>query len=500
LNLLILPMLNKIKNTLKHSAIYSIGNIATKLIGIILLPLYTKHITVAEYGVLGILEITIMILTQVLILGQSQAFLRFHDLEDYKEKSKSTLFTLFILVFSIGLLLNLIGQNLATKLSSLFSMQSEFDIYLKLCFYIIFLRIVNNLFLSVLRAKEKSAFYAIANIIKIAVILGFNIYFIAFAKIGVKGILYSYLIGDGLLFLILFPNMISEMIPKFNSKILRATLTFGFPLIFTSLAGMLLSVGDRYILKLLVDYKEVGLYNLGYKIAGVLNVFLIHSFSLALLPIAYKMYGQKGDKRYYSKMLTYFLFILFWAGLGLAFFSKEIIKLLALNPDYWAAYQVVPYIILAYIFSGAKSVTSLGLYLKRKTKYIAYNTIGAAVLNIGLNFLLIPKYKMIGAAVATIISYVVLYFITYFFANRFYKIPYENMKFLKMLVLAVVLFFLSTLTASFNTLPRILIKVALIISFPFILYPFNFYEPIELERIKQGWQKLTGLRKKKIKS
>jgi len=61
---------------------------------------------------------------------------------------------------------------------------------------------------------------------------------------------------------------------------------------------------------------------------------------------------------------------------------------------------------------------------------------------------------MIGAAVATIISYVVLYFITYFFANRFYKIPYENMKFLKMLVLAVVLFFLSTLTASFNTLPR----------------------------------------------
>ncbi len=107
---------------------------------------------------------------------------------------------------------------------------------------------------------------------------------------------------------------------------------------------------------------------------------------------------------------------------------------------------------------------------------------------------------MIGAAVATIISYVVLYFITYFFANRFYKIPYENMKFLKMLVLAVVLFFLSTLTASFNTLPRILIKVALIISFPFILYPFNFYEPIELERIKQGWQKLTGLRKKKIKS
>jgi len=415
-------------------------------------------------------------------------------LEGYKEKRKSALFTIFISLFGVGLLFNLIGQSSVTKLSSLFFNPSQFAIYFKLCFYIIFLRIINNLFLSVLRAKEKSVFYATANIIKIAIILGFNIYFVAFAKIGVKGILYSYLIGDGILFLILFPNMISEMIPKFDSKILRAALTFGFPLIFTSLAGMLLNMGDRYILKLLVDYREVGLYNLGYKIAGILNVFLIQSFSLALLPIAYKMYGQKGDKRYYSKMQTYFVFVLFWAGLGLAFFSKELIKLLALDPDYWTAYQVVPYIIFAYIFSGAKYVVSLGLFLKRKTKYVAYNTIGAAVLNIGLNFLLIPKYKMMGAAIATIISFVALYIVTYLVANRFYKIPYENLKLLKMFVVAIVLFFLSTLTANLIILPRILIKVAIIISFPFILYPMNFYEPIEILRIKQSWQKWRNLR------
>ena len=485
-------MLRNIKHTLKHTIIYSFGNIATKLIGIVLLPLYTTHITVAEYGVLGILEVTIMILNRLLIFGQRHAFLRFYDSEEYKDKRKSTLFTIFIFLLSIGLLFNLIGQSFVTKLSSLFFNSAEFAVYFKLCFYIIFLRIINNLFLSVLRAKEKSVFYATANIIKIAIILGFNIYFVAFAKIGVKGILYSYLIGDGIIFIVLVPNMISEMILKFDRKILYASLAFGFPLIFSGLAHMSLNMGDRYILKLLVDYREVGLYNLGYKVAGILSVFLIESFTLGLLPIAYKMYGQKGDKRYYSKMLTYFVFVLFWAGLGLAFFSKEVIKLLALNPDYWLAYTVVPYIIIAYIFSGAKSVINLGLFLKRKTNYIAYNTIGAAVLNIGLNFLLIPKYKMIGAAVATIISFVALYFVTYFVANRFYKIPYENIKLLKMLALAIVLFFLSTLTANYNILPRILIKVAIIISFPFILYPMNFYEPIELLRIKQSWKKLRN--------
>ncbi|MCK5342535.1 MAG: polysaccharide biosynthesis C-terminal domain-containing protein, partial [Candidatus Heimdallarchaeota archaeon] len=424
-------MLSKIKHSIKHTVIYGLGNMAAKLVGFVLLPLYTKHITVSEYGVLGILEITIMVLTQILILGQPHAFLRCYDLAEYREKRKSILFTIVIFLFSVGLFFNLLGQSLAAKLSSFFSDPAEFAIYFKLCFYIVFLRIMNNLFLSALRAREKSAFYATSNIVKLTIILGFNVYFVAFVKIGIKGILYSYLIGEGVLFLLLLPNMISEMAPKLDWKILKAALAFGFPLIFASLASVLLNMGDRYILKLLVDYKEVGLYSLGYKVAGILNMFLIQSFTLSILPIAYKMHGQKGDKRYYSKLLTYFVFVLFWAGLGLVFFSKEIIEVLALNPDYWAAYQVVPYIILAYIFSGARAVANLGLFLKSKTSYIAYNTIGAAVLNIGLNFILIPKYKMMGAAVATIISFIALYFVTYFVADRFYKIPYENMKLLK---------------------------------------------------------------------
>jgi len=213
--------------------------------------------------------------------------------------------------------------------------------------------------------------------------------------------------------------------------------------------------------------------------------------------MAYKMYGKNGDKRYYSKMQTYFVFILFWAGLALSLFGKELIRLLALNPDYWTAYQVVPYIILAYIFSGAKYIASIGLYLKRKTKYMAYTTIGAAILNVGLNFLLIPKYRMIGAAIATVISFVALYISTYLISNHFYKIPYENMKLVKMLIISLIIFFLSTLTTPLPIILRVIIKILLVISLPFILYPMKFYEPIELKRIKQGWRKLTGSNDKK---
>lgn len=478
-------MFKIVKHTVKHTAIYSLGNITSKLIGIVLLPLYTTHITVAEYGVLGILEITIMILTQVFILGQSHAFLRFHDLEEYKERRKSTLFTIFIFLFAIGLLINIVGQSFTLKLSSLFSKPTDFAIYFRLCFVIIFLRIIDNLFLSVLRANEKSIFYAIANTIKLIIILSFNIYFVAFVKIGIKGILYSYLIGDCILFLILFPNMLSKMIPKFDVDILKKTFTFGAPFIFGGLAYTLLNMGDRYILKLLVDYKEVGLYNLGYKVAGVLNMFLIQSFTLGLLPFAYKMYGQKGDKRYYSKMLTYFMFVLCWAGLGLSLFSKELIKLLALNSDYWEAYIVVPVIVLAYIFSGGKSVTSLGMYLTGKTKFIAYNTTFAMLLNIGLNFLLVPKYGMMGAAIATLIAFIVLYVISQIVSNRFYKIPFENRKILNLLLLSIALYFIPYLFQDMRLITNISLKILILIFFPFLLYPLKFYEEIEIETIKK---------------
>jgi O-antigen/teichoic acid export membrane protein len=190
-------------------------------------------------------------------------------------------------------------------------------------------------------------------------------------------------------------------------------------------------------------------------------------------------------------MLTYSAFCLLWAGLGLALFCGEMIRVVALNPDYWDAYRVVPYITLAYVLSASASVVSIGLDLEKRTGYAASTTLAGAALNIALNFILIPKYKMIGAAVATVISYVVLYFLTYFAANRFCRIPYENRKLLTLLVLSVALFSLSGLMADLSTLARIAAKALVLISFPLLLSPLGFYERIEIDRIKGGLRRIA---------
>ena len=229
-------MLGRLKKTLKHTVIYSMGNVAVKLVGVVLLPLYTKHITVSDYGVLGILEVTIMILTETLILGQPNAYLRFYDSHEFASKRKSTLFTIFSFVFISVLLFCIIGYLFVPDIASYFSNPESFKIYFRLSLLIILLRVINNLSLTVLRAKEQSFIYAMANVLKIIVILGLNIYFIVSLKLGVQGILYAYIAGEIIMLILLFPLILREIEFSFDTLILKAALIFGLPLIFNSLA------------------------------------------------------------------------------------------------------------------------------------------------------------------------------------------------------------------------------------------------------------------------
>jgi len=481
-------MFDRIKSSFKHSAIYSLGNISSKIIGVVLIPVYTKYFTTAEYGIFGIFEITIFILTQVLLLGQPEAYLRFYSLDKYSEKRKTVLFTILIFLFSFSVLFLIAGVLLTPAISTFFSRPQQFSPLLQLSVYVIFLRITNALFLSVIRAQERSVIYSIGTGIKFLLLLTFNVYFVVFAKTGIIGIFYSYVISEIFLLIFIFPFIISAFELKFDKKILLSAISFGFPIIFLSMGSMILNLGDRYILKLLTNYREVGIYELGYRFGSLLNVFLVQSFALGFMPQAYQMYGKQGDKRYYSKMQTYVVFVLCWMGLGLSLFGKELIEIFALNSDFWPAYEIIPLIALAYIFNGARTAVSVALYLKKKTQYIAFAFIITAILNIGLNFALIPMFGRMGAAYATLISFFALYLLSYFLSNRVYRIQYENLKIFKMILVILLLYALSLFTSDMTIVLRVILKIFILAIFPVVLFFLNFYERIELERIKEGVQ------------
>ena len=312
---------------------------------------------------------------------------------------------------------------------------------------------------------------------------GITLYLVGWLNRGIDGILYAAALAEFFTIMILLVKIIPQMKVKFDTQILATTLKFGVPLVFAAVGFLLLNLSDRYIIKFLLGSETLAPYSLAYRVAGVLNMFFILPFTLGLMPVAYKYFGSQDDKRFFTKLMTYSSFFFIWGFVFLSLFSKEIIRVFAEKPEYYGAYVIVPVILLSYVFSGMRLTASLGMLLTKNTKHIAWITLGAAALNIILNFIFIPMFGIIAAAINTLAAFVIFYLITQILSDKYYKIPFENYKLILMIIVGSILAGVIYFLPAMNTLFEIVIKLLLVVLFPFILFVFRFYEKAELEII-----------------
>lgn len=482
-------MFKKLKQTAKQSIIYSLGNISAKLIGFILLPLYTEFLMTEEYGIFAILEVTNTIMVAVFGFKLSTAMMRWCAVESSKDRIKALVFSTYLATLIAVIAFNLASQPFAKQFSMLFFNETTFESYFYILFTSISFEILGIYVFDLIRMKEKPLFFVALSILRFTAVLIANIYFIRYQGIGVKGILWAMLIGNALVVLITLPLLLRNMKPIIVRSEMKAMFNYGFPLVFSTISMTLLNLGDRFIMKYLLNYSEVGIYSLGYKIASFTNVFIIQSFQTGFLPIAYKNFSKPDAQRFFSKTLTYYTYILVFLSLIVSLYSEELILILSKNADYNIAYTIVPFLSLALIFRGIQYVYSLGLHFTKKTKYNAYIVMGTAIVHFGLNFALIPFMGIYGAALATIISWGIMSTIFYRISYKYYKVKYEIGKMFLLITVGVVLYAISLFLIDLDFYLKIGIKLFIILTFPFILRLFNFYEPVELLRIKGFWQK-----------
>jgi O-antigen/teichoic acid export membrane protein len=188
-------MLNHLRNTVKHTAIYSLGNLSTKIIGLILLPLYTSYLTTAEYGIFSILEVTSQFFTAVVSLGLTAGMMRWYAVEDDEQKRKIIVFTTWVTTFILALFVNVAFYPANKWFSSIFFSHDNYADYFLILWLWVGLEVVNRIPFELLRLKEKSLLFVTLVIIKFVLILVLNIYFIVYMKMGVKGIILSQVIG-----------------------------------------------------------------------------------------------------------------------------------------------------------------------------------------------------------------------------------------------------------------------------------------------------------------
>ena len=488
-------MLSNLKSILKNSAIYGFGNLSTKLAGFILIPIYTSHLSVAEFGVLGMMEVTAQVIIAVLGMALYQGFFRWYWDKGMAGRQKGMFFTVTMILFGVSLIAVAAIFPFLKTISYWFFQTYDYTNLLRMMLIASLIQMIMVMPSTLLRLQEKAVLYTTANIIQLSFNLFFTVLFIIHYHDKVEGIYKAQIIGSIVYLLVLSRFIYKNSAFRFESKVLKEMLFFCYPLILSAVSGVIFNVTDRYSLKILGDLQSVGIYSLGFKITNTLNVLVITSVLFAIQPMIYKKMDAPDNKRFYSKLLTYLTFGLMFFVLGIMLFGKEIIKLLAQKPEYWDAYQIIPFIAYAIIFGMFKDIVVTGLNITKKTKIIAISVALMAVLNIILNIIFIPYLHNIGAALSKMLSQIAFFLMIYYSAQKVYYIPFEISKIVKMLFLGIVLYGLSLFTNDMQLIWRLIIKSGLIVTFPVILYFMNFYEQIELQTLRRGWDKWRDISK-----
>ncbi|MBU1167384.1 polysaccharide biosynthesis C-terminal domain-containing protein [Patescibacteria group bacterium] len=479
-------MIKALKRLFKHSFIYAVGTAIQSLASLILIPIFTKELPLEEYGQLELLSTLLLILTNLLSLGLASAYLKCSERDIDKAKDGKALGgTAFFTALIFSSIITLFLIPFVSFFTNFFELSNNTFVHFILAINVVAIAV--NVGLSFLRAREKSVVYTLVTLLRFFLILGLNLVFVLVFKLNLFGILLASLITQVAVLLSLSPTIIKSISFKISVPLLKKLLVFGLAVIPAGLAMWVMDLSDRYLINYYFGPAEVAIYALAYKFGFVLSVILVTPFQLAWPTVSFSLGEQKDAKLIFSTVLTYFVAAASFIALGLTVFSAKLIPIIA-TADYASGAPIVGFIAFSYIFLGMHYIIVTGLHLKDKSKYYPLLVVIPGVLNLIANILLIPRLGILGAAVTTFCSFLLLLIVTIWLINKYYQFEYQITRLAKItLVTGVSL-------GIYYTIRQFTAEVYLWVDFvPVVLYPlllaltgfFSKREVYYLKHLKQ---------------
>ena len=471
------------KLMIKHSLAYGLGNVFNRVIGFVMIPVYTRYLIPAEYGILELLSLTTEIIGMILSIRISRAMYRFYFEYDSIKDKNEVISTALVSFGAIGLAGLFLASLASGFLAENILDSARFSHYFIVSFVTLWFNTVVLMAFYYLQILKKSVQYVILSAIKLLIALSFNIYFIVFLKMGVLGILYGNLIASVSLTIILVIPVLIKVGIRFSGRKLIEMLKYGLPLIPGSLANFVVLVSDRYIVKFFGSLADTGIYSLSYKFGILPHMFITVPFFQIWSVRRFELMKRKDAEELMGKIVTYFIFMITFIGLGISVLAKDTIHLMV-GSKYWEAHLYIPILILSYIIFGLFNHFSMSILIQKKTKYISYIDVGNGILNIALNILLIKSYGIYGAAYATLISYTIRISSLYIVANHLQKIYFEFGRVGKIFISAGLIFTICSLITVSSPLISLFVKFFIAFLFPLVLYFLSFYTTDEITKFK----------------
>lgn len=389
-----------------HAKNYAAANILGRGLAFISIPIFTRLLSPADYGILAIFLSFLGVVSIIMGMGIRGSIIRYYyeETDDFDSFLGTNL--VFILGWSIVVLIILV--LLKPTLIGFFNI--PFTLLL-LGGVIAFLNITFQNYTGYLQASKRSKTVFNLNATRSVIILAFAIVItIMLTDNRYYGKVIANLITSIIFFIICLKPLLKLSSLNIKKKHIKYSLVFGIPIVFHLLSGRVLIDFDRIIINQLVGNKEAGLYSFAYNVGMIQNLI-----SMGMLTAWTPMfYAKLNEQRYgeISKLASKYARLVYILAFTLILFSREIVILLA-DKEYHAAFEIVPIIVVSYVFFFLYTMYVEFAFYAKKTYMIAVLTIIAGSINVGLNYLLIPKYGYQVAAWTTLISYASLLLLHY---------------------------------------------------------------------------------------
>ncbi|MBN1493449.1 MAG: polysaccharide biosynthesis C-terminal domain-containing protein [Candidatus Omnitrophica bacterium] len=460
-----------LKEILKHSFIYGIGEVVPSILAIFLIPLYTRFLTPGDYGILSVMTTYVYLLSLVFMQGQDVTLLRGYYDSKKVGNAGSLIKTLAIYIACVVIGVNCILLVAGFSYNFTFFAAVPFYPYGFIAMWIAAISVFLELFMLVVRLEGRPLHYIFYTIMQFLLATGFIILFVVFCGMRADGSLLGRLIAGGIVAFFIIRYVKKYMRGRFDARVLRSSLAFGLPSVPAKLGMRCLNIVDIFLLERLSNLSQLGLYTLGYKYATVLYI-VVYAVRNVWTPAFYKSESEGTGKVVFPQLIRYYFIVLLGVAVVFSVFAREIIALFTTD-QYYESYKVVPYLLISFVCMGMYQVFSQSIVVKNKVYLLPVCSWSALLVGVICHVFLIPRFGMMGAAYSSLIAFALLFILGVIFSQRLYPMRINWQMMFYALSCAVICILVSGSIQGVSLMAAIMIKLSICLFYAVFVFCFS---------------------------
>lgn len=428
------------KEFLKSFFSFGFATSIQKMMGFLLLPIYTRIFTTTEFGVIDLIQV-ILGITSIFAVLQLETSLQRYYYDLKVDLKKTFISTIVIVITFFSFIVMIICLLLSGPLSDLIFNSVRYQPLIQLaCVQLPFINFSMLAFV-LLRYEKRNKIFVFQMLIKVTLMLGAILTLVVWLDQGIEGILYAQLLSLFVSSILLFFCVKDLLAFRFSFSQFKTALRYALPQIPARIGSVSLSYSNRFFMVSILSMASIGIFSTSLKLASVIQ-FIYTAFIMTWAPFMFEEIKKIGHQKKFAKILSFVSCIIFFLVSVLSLFSKELVYMVA-SEKFLEAHKYLGGLSLYFSLFIIKEIVDIGPKVKEKTKYLTYNFFVSVIINLLSLYFLMNYFGLYGVVISFIITNSVLVAVSWYISNRLYFVPFNLTKFLIVSLPALVLALLS---------------------------------------------------------